>query len=479
MCRETLELYLKLLEEAKKSPDPYHLAKLVASEGLCPYLFFRNIDKLSNLEVIVCTYPYLTKLYDLLMDDVEKIPSKGIVCILDEAHNIEGTIFTTLASINYKILNGALVELGKYVSKHSEELYNNCLRIIEALFTIVNLCRKEKLEDEKIIPIDVLNNLLPLSDIDYYITTLEEACKIIIESYRRLIYARKMVDKEPCLIYVLEFFQSLRYGKDIVLVWTNDGIDVRSLLIDCEYTFQDFNHVLMMSGTLPPEDYCQKVWHIPKRSMTYINMSRTAVGKVEKYLDLSVTTRYTERSPEMIHRYVEKLYKIFNMSRKVVLAVAPSYDMVQAFRLVIDNKYPDLASKLIVETEKTDIHSVEKRAKALQHCMILAVAGGKLCEGVEITENGQSLIDAVAICGIPYNPPTEYNQVFENYIIQKCKLDQMYVKNVRAWMLIRQALGRATRSERDYCRWFLLDYRFREKFWIDNLLGNDFKIINL
>jgi len=194
-----------------------------------------------------------------------------------------------------------------------------------------------------------------------------------------------------------------------------------------------------------------------------------SLGTVEKILIESVTTRYTERTDKMIHKIAKYLTRIWEKSDKVMLVVFPSYEMM----LKVIDLINIPKEHIIIESKNTKIGDVIEQVKTNGgKVCICAVAGGKLTEGIEITDNeGRSLISDIVIVGIPYPKPTEYQNKLIDRIIGKTGLNKWYILNVKAWVKVRQALGRGIRHPDDHCRWWLLDRRYRQL-----LESNIFKI---
>jgi len=479
-------LYEAMIREVKKTGihDPYILAEMVKkSKAICPYFFFRLLHRISNLHIHVCTYPYLAKLWDLLLDELRQEYGEDVkpCAIVDEAHNLEDSMFLTYATVTEPCLSRALREVTKIVSQYDEELADLTKAIIEAVYGYYALCKKERLPEEKVLdPAHLIRLLEQVTDLDTVLTAIDTATDIVLSHYRKIAIAKGKVETSPQLQAVAEFLHALiDADSEIALVWTGAGLDVRSLDVDMRRLFQDFSHVVLMSGTLPPEDYVEKAWRLGKKKMAYIDMSNRKFGKVRKLVDTTVTSRYVERSPEMIRTYSDKICRIFQRAKKHVLTVAPSYELVHTFAQLIEMERPEVADKLIVEEEGMKFGEVEEEVKKSDKLLIIAVAGGKLCEGVEFTKDGRSLLSDIVIAGIPYAPPTSYNKVLEGRIARKSGLDPKYIRCVKAWIAVRQALGRGIRNPEDTCNWWLLDYRFLDDFWRERLLGNDYEIVNV
>lgn len=476
-------VYETLLDKVKRTDvhDPYNYIPYI-SNFFCPYYFFKSLHKLTGLNMHVCTYPYLTKLADVLLSELEEeYPNNPRVAIIDEAHNLEDTTLLTLSTIDIKTVQKAMREVEKHVTPLSEELANLVLNILETVHEFIMYYRAAKVPDEYVISPDRLAKaLLSIADLEKCLDAVEEAANIVVEKYRRIVAASGGSEKiSPAIVDVLDFLTVTLCGEDIVLVYVADSLEARLMTVKVRELTEDYDIVVLMSGTLPPKDYVIRAWKIPKQSLAYLDYSKHQIGHVEKYVDPSVTTKYVERSLEMFSRYADKLLKIANRAPMHTLVIVPSYDIADLVSELMRQKYPKIEDRLVIEREGMTFGAVQKKVLEEKRLVIVAVAGGKLTEGVEFTKNGRSLISDVAVVGIPYSPPTMYMQLLEKSLAERGGLGIDYVKNVHAWILIRQALGRSVRHPEDRCRWWLLDYRYLEPFWKEKLLGEDFKIVHL
>ncbi len=481
----TVTLYdaLVKLVEKKGIHDPYILAELLKKDKtVCPYFFFRLLHRVSDLHIHVCTYPYLAKLWGLLYDELRNEYGEDVkpCAIVDEAHNLEDSMFLTYATITERTLTKALRECEKIVTQYNDELAELVKLIIEAVLGYYALCKKQKLPDEKVLdPTPLVSAIEKVDSIDTVLMAVDTAADIVIRHYKNVVTAHGKLETTVELTNLSDFLHALFDAEEeVALVWSGQGLDVRSLDLDMRRLFEDFQHVVLMSGTLPPKDYVAKAWRLGKK-LHYIDLSTRKFGKIRKLVDTTVTSRYVERSPEMMRAYADKIARIFQQAKRHVLSVAPSYELAHTFANLIQAEHPDIGEKMIIEEEDMKFGEVEEEVQKEPKLLIMAVAGGKLCEGVEFTKNGRSLLSDIVIAGIPYSPPTSYNKILEARVAKKSGLDPKYIRNVKAWILVRQALGRGVRNPEDKCNWWLLDYRFLEDFWKEKLLHNDYETINV
>lgn len=232
---------------------------------------------------------------------------------------------------------------------------------------------------------------------------------------------------------------------------------------------------------MPSKEYLTSVWGVPEDKLLYLDMSNIRIGQVTKYVCREVTSRYSERTEEMFRKYARIIAHVYRKADRSVLVLTPCYKFAEKIYEYLDE---DTKANTIVEARKMRLSDVEELVKTGKK-LIIAVASGKLCEGIEFTdEQGRSLISDVVIAGIPYPRPTEYWEQVEKKILEKTGLgDVWFLRNEQAYIKIRQALGRAVRHPEDKCRWWLLDYRFVEgrgsEFWIAKLDLRDYVLVQL
>jgi DNA excision repair protein ERCC-2 len=104
--------------------------------------------------------------------------------------------------------------------------------------------------------------------------------------------------------------------------------------------------------------------------------------------------------------------------------------------------------------------------------IILAVAHGKILEGVEFVKNGSSLVDSVVVVGVPFPVPDEVYKWRLKKIVERLGIsaknvrsfEDEYFMHIPALVTVRQAVGRAVRFPSDKAVFYLADRRFRDRF---------------
>jgi DNA excision repair protein ERCC-2 len=123
----------------------------------------------------------------------------------------------------------------------------------------------------------------------------------------------------------------------------------------------------------------------------------------------------------------------------------------------IVSELPDIVNT-ITETSQP-LLEVVRQVKVLDKAILNAVAGGRLAEGIEIVEKGESVIRLVIIIGVPYPQPDDYTQAIVTEINRAGGSSADFFKEV-ATVRVLQAIGRAIRSEQDRAMIVLSDSRY-------------------
>ncbi|RMF32070.1 MAG: DEAD/DEAH box helicase, partial [Candidatus Nitrosothermus koennekii] len=170
------------------------------------------------------------------------------------------------------------------------------------------------------------------------------------------------------------------------------------------------------------------------------------------------------RGNDMFRKYADRIAEISKNAEKSVLVMFSSYDMLNK----IANYLPK-ELKVLKEYRKTSIKKFQEilvnLANSKSKAVILVVARGKLTEGIEFTHNSRSLISDIIIIGVPYKPYDDYIKDSINFINNKLGKEAYRIILEEIYIAVKQCIGRAVRSNSDSAKVWLLDKRFKNKFW--------------
>ena len=482
--QEAVILVEKALEKCEIRDDPYVLAEKIAEQNFCPYqtLMYLGIGRIElgkpNLPWIIMTYPYLVnnilrrKGTELAKANSGKNDPR-LVAVVDEAHNLDTAVLQTEASLDKQVLDQARKELSTLTQiietqQENKDIDDLSTAIVDTRYVInvleewLNKVLEKDYPPETIIP-DYPE--LDLSVLD----SLEKVSRAYFKKHVLKIAQRRQKVK-VALRRVYRFVDALEdvtaglaapvyAGEDRVEIrYTNPRLRLRQVL-------EPFNTVILLSGTLYPKQLIELLYGGEDTEVHYIDLSQEVkLGKVETLIITDTSTTYKERNEATYRKYGKILTHLLqNDNSRVTMIVFPSYELMNEIL-----KFTTLPEVEIVKDSKTgtNIGQIVEKARKGQRLLILAVAGGKLTEGIEITdESGRSMIDTIILVGIPYPKITPYLQkTIETLCLEAKKagllVDFGYIYRQLAWMKIRQALGRGIRHPEDKCRWVLIDKRY-------------------
>jgi DNA excision repair protein ERCC-2 len=424
--------------------------------NVCPYEVSRMY--LDRAKIGIMTYYYI---FSINRPESINIDVKNSVLIIDEAHNLPDAI-SGLNTINLPLASviASIAEVKKLID--DEELKNRVLRILRGLQTyMVKLSRI--LEEETMVSLELGDVLQFFEDFQ----AIKDAYYEIIKKKRS---AGVPIPYTP-LSRLLDFHKAVLNkvsGFSVFLARDEQGVSLVYKCVDpsvvSSSVINDANGVVLMSGTLPPKDYVVSMLGINRDVVEYRIGFRDYV-KSENYEVLvydGITTRYVERDEEeyaKIADVISRIYQAYTLD-KAILSIFPSYVVLKAVR-----KYLSPGVKYVMELGSTSIDDLIRDLRSNRRKLIMAVAGGKLVEGVEYRLGTENLLGLIIIIGVPYPEPNDYLDDVMEILAARLNDRRMAWELTYQWpaiVRIKQAVGRAFRSEDDKALIVLMDRRFRE-----------------
>jgi DNA excision repair protein ERCC-2 len=216
---------------------------------------------------------------------------------------------------------------------------------------------------------------------------------------------------------------------------------------------------VLMSGTFRPLDYYARLLGV-SGVMTEDLASPYPRGTRLVLVDKKLNTRYRERTPELWREIAARISAalITMPANKSALIAFPSYKMMsEVMSYSIDLGFRES----LVETRDALLETV---AEAISQgpCAMFCVYGGKFSEGIDLVSNGSSLIDIIIGVGIPFSPPTSYQNALQNWYDRKfgSGTGYYYASVIPSIRQVAQLIGRLRRSPTDSGVVVLLDNRF-------------------
>lgn len=410
--------------------DPYDrtVQYYFRSRGACIYRTYLSFDS----DITVCTYPFI------INPRLRKRLNPSLV-IIDEAHNLESLVSI---SVDYS-------------------------KIIMLLEKILNEVKRRNIKDSSIIQSInyIIRNVRNIKSLDNVGKIVEEFYNIFELLYRD---SSPSIDTAELFIEVISSFETaLELGLDYITIDEN-VIMFRSLDLSMIGKFLDnFDKVLLMSATLPDKWFLRNIWNI--RDLEVIEVEYR-YPNTEAIIISEVTSRYDSRSIEMYRKYGKLIDNIFKQAEKIMLVFFPS-------REFMNNVLKHVSSRYITGQSIGEIIKQAYNSKV----MIVDVVGGRLSEGVELVDRScrRTLVSDVVIVGVPYPKYDTYMRRLLKQLEDRGIRPEVYLIE-KAWMGIRQAVGRATRMGYEgRVRIWLLDSRYLAEVWVRKIrsIVNSVKVL--
>ncbi len=445
------------------------LAYLYANTDTCPYQSLLRKAKRCNL--IVCTYPYVFKYLGLIVKDKDKDKDDDLsnyIIVIDEAHNLEHVHEMDDVTLTTRIVNKTLESLKSELEVTSIGMDINKLRKVkESLLRLRDIV--VEVTDGKDGSNSNSNNKNGNNEgnnsssnrcirlQDEYIDKLKE-----IEPNLKVGSSYFKDSDDRYINHILEFFEFMHTSNTAVYV-NGNGLEVK--MLDPSYLLDILNAeigILLMSGTLPSKDYLKDVYGISRddEEIRYYQVNGSNNSNFTYSYSNELTSRYKERSEEMYSLYASTIADIYRSADMHVLALFPSYNMLYAILKLLPRGIDRYAENRGSTLEGLKEYCSRKKV------LIMAVARGKFSEGIELVEEGKSLISDVVIAGIPFKQYDDYVKDSLGFLrsrINKDRIDRIIMEEV--YITVRQAIGRSVRNSNDKARIWLLDRRFDNRYW--------------
>lgn len=438
--------------------NPLEFIEMCKLIKVCPYEVARILAK--EADIIIGTYSYLFdhKTRENFLNPLG-LSLNDLIVIIDEAHNLPNTLIDMYTlSVTEGLVKAAQKEVKEYFSGSDLIALGNMIKGFLAYFRDI---KKVLMKDEK------YEIVLPVDEFLAYVSKPDNLDELVGKLIAHK-YAREGIIKSY-LLSLSAFVNKVYEHKDGYVLYADYKEGILKLSCECvipayetHEIFENVTSSILMSGTLPPKDYLSLMLGLPEDNIDELRIYDETLFKNRRVIIVKgVTTRYKDRTERMFRKIGKYIDLIFQEAPSgVTMAVFPSYDVLKFVRPYIESK------PLFIERQDTKIEELESKVEEFDKLLVLAVASGKVVEGVELTKEGKSLIKVVIIAGMPFPEPTLPIKYLQIYLSSKLK-----DKN-KAWEIvflvptiikIRQAAGRAIRSRHDKALIIILDERFLDK----------------
>jgi DNA excision repair protein ERCC-2 len=450
---------------------PEEVYNVCRNEGLCPYEITRCLTRYAD--IVVGNYNYI--LVEAIRGSIlgrAGIRVREINCIFDEAHSLPyyaaGIFSDELSSRSVRIaiketktfeiddyglldaLHAVMVEFGKKVYRN----YGlDVEHVVEEETILGTLADRLNMNHERLLEI---------------IQELSDKGEVVRQK-------RREMGKSPIsyLSHCMEFLANwisltgASYAKYVKVEVDRDGKKRVRLGIRCldpslaASIINQLRSAILMSGTLWNVDYYVDVLGLDRSRCRSLELPSPFPPENRLILvDKAVTTKFEKRNKIQWKRIAAHLEQIVQKIGGRIAVYFPSYEFMQDIVKLLKLDVP-----VLVEEKKTRIGGVLDFLQKNEKGIVFGVARGKISEGVDITEEGKSMLSAVIIVGLPYPKKTELQKALYKYFKEKFGEKAMeYANTIPCLNTLAQSAGRLQRSPEDKGIIVIMDRRAAERF---------------
>ncbi len=467
----------RVVREIKKiSPLlPDELYKMSVDEGLCPYEVTKILTKYAD--IIVGNYNYI--LVESIRNSIfgrAGIKVKDLNVIFDEAHSLPhyaaGILSDELSSVSVRRAQREAETFGVDDFGFNEALYTIMVRLGKRAQREFGFDAEHVVETDEIVK-PMLERLKveagALSEVASELSEMGEAVRT-----KRAEAGRSPISYlSRCASFFLDWAstEGSSYARYVRVQTDKEKRKHVRLGIRCldpalaAEVINDLRSAILMSGTLWHTDYYVDVLGLQRRRCESIELPSPFPRENRLILvDTSVTTKFEMRSEAQWKKIAEHMRKIVNQINSRVAVYFPSYEIMHK---VVKEARIDLPS--VVEERRTRIVDLLRFLRKHNHCVVFGVARGKISEGVDMSMNGESMLSAVIVVGLPYPKKTEIQTALIEYFGEKFGGKAMeYANGIPCLNALAQSAGRLLRSPQDKGTIVIMDVRaagrFKHKF---------------
>jgi len=432
--------------------------------SVCPYFLARKAAE--NCTVIVAPYQYI---FNEHIRSRVKLELSGRILVFDEAHNADQIGQDSLSdTLSERALNNSRQELEAVEA--SPEFINDLATYIEKQVSegaSIEQGLKLRKDLEEVLEVKTLSSFAAsFSDLveeirnhkmergDYPICFLNGVLNFI-----------RHVDSSPWKSYVAIYRKSI-YGYNLVEYRCLDP----SLAI--KPVVEEAQGALIMSGTLSPLELFTEILGLTRAE----NRTYSAIANPENVrtiIDPSVTTRFAERSEEMIRRYGERLFKlvtkipngvlVFFPQRKLMLENLKHWRRIGIIEQVGVRSFIKGKPLFVEGTRATEnrrvVEEYKRAAKSGKGSVLCGVFRGRNAEGSNFPYEEARAIFLVGVPYADYSDPVVKAQIRYFNSKRRDMGERWYVMD--AFRAANQAMGRGIRHRDDWCNFILMDHRYQ------------------
>ena len=457
---------------------PEEVYRIGAGARLCPYEITNVIAE--HAQVIVGNYNYV--LADRVRNSLfsrANLRLDHVNCIFDEAHSLPtyatSLLSQELSSTSVRVAQQEIETYGLEDFGFLASLHDRMLKLGKAV------CKESGDNTEHVI--DKREILDPMmQDLGKNIETLSETATDLSELGESIQFRRAQAGRNPvsflhgCATFFTRWTTTADhcYARYIKVEPGRSGKRRAKLGIQCldpalaSDVINKVRSSILMSGTLWNTEYYIDVLGI-QRGRTEISELPSPFPRKNRLIliDTSVTTKFERRNEAQWERIADHIQRVTKRISGRVAIYFPSYAIMHK----IAARSP-FSLATITEERDTNIADLLRFMKSHKDCVILGVARGKISEGVDMSEEGRTLLSAVIIVGLPYPKRTELQTALVEYFRERFGKKAMeYAVTTPCLNALAQSAGRLLRSPEDRGIILIMDERaagrLKNKFPMD------------
>ncbi len=437
---------LKALKKVKSaSPMGVKKAKKICKTfGVCPYEVSLLLAKSSRLVVTDYLYVFNKGIRDNFLSKIDKELEDTII-VVDEAHNLPGRV---------KRLNTEKITTFSVKRAISEAEKHDFEEVVGELTELKNILDSLQPEEEE-----------RYIDREEFIEKVEDYGSLVGELERKgeIVREEKQSSSIGGVASFLKFWseeEKKSYTRIISKGYKGSTVLKRRCLDPSNITKKIFSEAptsVLMSGTLTPTSMYKDLLGVENSEELVLESPFPEKNKLS-VITPTVTTKYTDRNPEMFKKMGSEVSKVINSVPGNTAVFFPSYSIQKK---VYDNisgceKTIFLEKKSFTKSEK---NSFLKRFKSYKErgAALLGVISGNFGEGIDLPGD---YLKAVVVVGLPLAKPNLEVKALIDYYDKKFGKGWDYGYLFPAFNRTLQSAGRCIRSEDDRGVVIFMDKRY-------------------
>jgi len=447
------------LDCSRKILSPLDVTRIMSRSGFCAYEAMKRI--LARADVFLGTYHYAFEpsIRNNLIKSMDLDLSR-IYLVVDEAHN--------LPKFSRELLSDQMTERTVERAIRETDLFEHSdvhivIEYLETLEADVYSRFRDELEKDEIRRVDPRG--LDAIFLENCGVSGPEAAETLLEYGEYVTETRRQLGYETIYSYnrrvgefLLNFFvkkpekylhvaQKDRRERTFLKVMSYDGRSISDPVL------RRAKGSILMSGFLSPLEVYRDLLLYDENGVRLREFDSPFPPENRLILAAGdVSSRYSERTGEMLRRWKEYIEAILKENKGNVAVFATSYQLMYRILKLIETD-----RKMITERSNTKRETVLKQLKNSNGNALFGVMGGKLSEGVDYPGD---LMTCVVAVGLPYATWNVYQRsLIDYYSIQYPGMGRVYSYVTPAILRLIQACGRVHRSGADKGCIIILDER--------------------